>query len=324
MTTRTRTATPKIDPYEVVTEKIIALLEQGTAPWHQPWDNKGPAAGVPFPMSMSSRRPYRGINIWLLAAAAMEHGYRSPWWGTYKQITERGGQVRKGEKSELVILWKPFTVVDKETGKEEKRSMLRTFRVFNAEQADGLDDLIPAPADEPADDEARDIEQIEACEAALAAYYLTGPGLAFRGDVAYYSPSEDRVQIPDRDQFHSASAFYGTWFHETVHSTGHADRLDREGIANLPAGHRFGDALYSKEELVAEMGAAFLAGRTGIAADTLPASASYLAHWVEVLRGDKRLVIAAAAQAQRAVDLILGDAPKDEAPAAAELATATA
>jgi antirestriction protein ArdC len=314
---------PRPDAYQVITDQIIALLDAGTVPWHKPW-NSGAGDGVPLPLSMSSRKPYRGINVWLLAISAMTHGYSSPWWGTYQQISDRGGQVRKGEKSTQVVLWKPIEVDDEtKPGAKRKAFLLRTFNVFNADQADGLDDLKvqPEPADEE-DEERAEVERIEACEAALAAYYLTGPSLAFGGNAAYYVPSADHVQMPPRESFESSEALYGTWFHETVHSTGHKSRLARK---DLLESHSFGDRSYSREELVAEMGAAFLSGLTGIAAETLPQSASYLEHWISVLKGDKKLLVSAAAQAQKAVDLILGDAApvatEEESEPAAETVT---
>jgi antirestriction protein ArdC len=233
-------------------------------------------------------------------------GYGSPWWATYKQIKERGGQVRKGETGTDVILWKPIQVDDKERpGKRKMIFFLRTFRVFNAEQADGLT-TPPLPAAPPP------AERIATCEEALAAYYSgeTAPGLTFgAGEQACYSPAQDRVYMPPRESFRSQEQMYGTWFHESVHSTGHAKRLARKDLLNF---HAFGDPSYSREELVAEMGAAFLSGMTGIAAETLPQSAAYLSSWISVLKGDSKLIVHAAAQAQKAAEMILGTTPVNE------------
>jgi antirestriction protein ArdC len=295
MASKARKSAPKVDGYQVVTDQMIAMLEAGTVPWHQPWENVG---GVP--MSMSSKKAYRGINVLILQMQAMAKGYHSSWWGTYKQIAERGGQVRKGEKSTQVVLWRKIMIDNPDKpGTKKPIFLLRFFSVFNADQADGELGL-PVQEPRPA------VDTIAECETALAAYYLTGPTLKFGGDAAYYVPSQDHVQMPRRDQFESAEAFYGTWFHETTHSTGAATRLKREGVATMPAGHRFGDELYSKEELVAEMGSAFLAAHTGIAAKTLGESAGYIASWLKVLKNDKKMIIQAAAQAQKAVDMILG------------------
>jgi antirestriction protein ArdC len=149
-----------------------------------------------------------------------------------------------------------------------------------------------------------EFDPIAECEAAVAAYYAdNGPELIYGGNSASYSPSADIVRMPERSTFESPERFYGTWFHETTHSTGHKDRLARQDLLTF---HKFGDPNYSREELVAEMGAAFLSGLTGIDAVTLSSSASYLESWMRVLRGDKKLVITAARQAQRAADLILG------------------
>lgn len=307
MTTATRTrrparkdSTPKVDAYQAVTDQLVELLESGTAPWHQPWSADGSNG---MPRSLSTGKTYRGSNVFVLHMTAAVRGYSSPWWGTYKQITERGGQVRKGEKSTVVVFWKRLLVEDREKPGERKMVFfLNTYRVFNADQADCLvtPDLPAAPP--PA-------ERIEACETALAEYYSNaGPSLTFAGDVACYSPARDAVRMPERETFESPAAFYGTWFHETVHSTGHASRLARKDLLTM---HRFGDPSYSREELVAEMGSAFIAGMTGIAAQTLPQSAAYLSSWIRVLKGDKTLLVKAAAQAQKAAELILGTTPPD-------------
>lgn len=299
---------PKFDAFQAVTDQIIALLEQGTVPWHKPWDDAA------LPMSLSTKRPYRGLNILLLQMAAMEKGYRSNWWGTYEQIAALGGQVRKGEKSTMITFWKPVVVEDEETGKKKTIMFMRVFRVFNADQADGLS--LPAAEPRPA------VEAIAECDAAVAVYLATGPKLVIGGDRACYSPALDEVRMPEREQFHAAEEYYGTLFHELTHSTGHESRLARKDLLSF---HSFGDENYSREELVAEMGSAFLSAHTGIAVKTLGNSAAYLQGWIKVLRGDKRLVATAAAQAQKAVDLILGNAREVvEEPAADERVVATA
>lgn len=293
-TRRKKPTTVKVDVYQVITDKIVELLDAGTAPWHKPWNSE-----TGMPLSMSTGKAYRGVNVFLLAMESVVHGYTSPWWGTYKQISGRGGQVRKGEKSTMVILWKPIIKVDEETGKRAAFFMLRTFNVFNAEQTEdpsvlGLPDR---------EDTARDNERLDECEAAVAQYLATGPGLSIGGDRAAYSPSMDLVIMPERNDFDGSAQYYGAMFHELTHSTGHESRLARK---DLMESHAFGDAAYSREELVAEMGAAFLSGMTGIDAATLPNSAAYLQNWLSALRGDKKLVVIAAAQAQKAAELILG------------------
>jgi len=288
------------DVYQVVTDQIIEMLDAGTAPWHQPWRNTSDVST--FPRSLSTGKPYRGVNPFLLQMTAISMGYSSPWWGTYDQIKERGGQVRKGEKGTMIVFWKRY-VRKAKTADEEDRSafVLRYFKVFNTDQADGLT-VPPAPGASPTD--SVEFDPVEACESALADYYAHGcPQLVYGGNSASYNYVSDIVRMPERSAFDSPECFYGAWFHETTHSTGHKDRLARPDLLTF---HKFGDENYSREELVAELGSAFLSGMTGIGAVTLPNSASYLASWVRVLRGDKKLIITAAAQAQRAADLILG------------------
>lgn len=282
--------------YEIVTDKVIEMLESGTAPWRKPWASTD--AGLP--RSMSTGKPYRGVNPFLLNMSAMAGSYGSPWWGTYRQIAERGGQVRKGEKSTLVVFWKFLDVVrpDADTGepRSDRVPMLRYFSVFNAEQSDAGLRLPSLP-------ETVDREPLEDCEGIVRGYLSTGPSFTTGGDRAYYSPAADRVVVPTIGDHRSAEAYYSTLFHELTHSTGHRDRLARQGVIE---GHKFGDALYSKEELIAEMGAAMLCGIAGIENVTLANSAAYLASWLRVLRGDTRMVVTAAASAQKAADLIRG------------------
>lgn len=300
---RASAPTSRTDAYEQITSQVVEMLESGNlAPWHRPWSTA--AGGSGMPRSLSTGKPYRGSNVFVLHMTAAARGYTSPWWGTYKNISERGGQVRKGEKSTIVTFWKRITVDDKDNpGTRKQVFFLNTYRVFNAEQADGLT-TPPLPAAPPP------AERIADCESALATYYgESGPALTFGGDQACYSPARDHVFMPERETFKSPEAFYGTWFHESVHSTGHAKRLARKDLLSF---HAFGDPSYSREELVAEMGAAFLAGMTGIAAETLPQSAAYLSSWIQVLKGDSKLIVHAAAQAQKAAELILGTTPTSD------------
>lgn len=310
MATSTRTrrparksAAPKVDVYQQITDKIIAMLGDGVAPWHKPW-----SATSGMPLSMSSGKHYRGINVWLLMMESMAKGYTSPWWGTYKQIQARGGQVAKGQQSTQVILWKPVVKTDEDTGKRFAFYMLRTFNVFNAQQCED-----PSALGLPATDTNwdNDVQPLAECDAAVAGYLATGPSLVHGGDRAFYRPATDTVTMPERDAFDGSAQYYGTLFHELTHSTGHESRLNREGVAQL-AGHRFGDELYSKEELIAEMGSSFLSGITGVDAVTLPNSVAYLDSWITVLRGDNKLIIKAAAAAQKAAELILGVTHEDK------------
>lgn len=285
-------AEPKVDAYQVITDQIIELLEAGVAPWRKPWD-----ANAGIPLSMSTKKPYRGINPFLLQTAAQAKGYSSPWWGTYKQIAERGGQVRTGEKATTIVFWKMIPITDEATGQKKTIPFLRMHSVFNADQAEGE---LGLPDHRTVRNTA---DPIVECDKAVAQYLADGPSLIVGGDRACYSPSLDTVMMPERSAFGVNEEYYSALFHELTHSTGHADRLARPDLLQH---HAFGDESYSKEELVAELGSSFLAGLTGIATVTLPNSASYLQSWIRALKGDKRLVVSAAGQAQKAAELILG------------------
>lgn len=299
------TTTAKVDVYERITEAITRQLDNGVVPWHKPWSETGLAG---MPVSMSSGKHYRGANLWVLWAVSEEHGYCSPHWGTYKQITERGGQVRKGERGTHVMLWRPLPCRDH--GVERCRAchsgaVARSFVVFNAEQADDLPSAMLAPPMLPE----REHTPLEAADAIVSGYTARGPLVVFGGDRAAYSPTLDHVRMPNAEAFESGDAYYSTFFHELTHSTGHASRLARKDLLTF---HAFGDESYSREELCAEMGAAFLSAVVGIDQATVPASASYIAHWLKVLKADKKLLAGAAADAQRAADLILGLANESE------------
>jgi antirestriction protein ArdC len=287
----------KFDAYEAVTERIIAALEAGVVPWRKPWTS----VGGNLPLSMSSKKPYRGVNVLLLAVANMEGNYTSPWWGTYAHIAERGGQVRKGEKSTLITFWKQINVTDKETGETKRLPLLRVFRVFNADQADWEEGKKPVT---PIRGELVDNDPIDAAEAVVNGY--PNPPVIIKRivDKAYYTPIPDEITVPVIEQYQSVSEYYSTLFHEAIHSSGHKNRLNRPELMTFS---HFGDEMYSKEELVAEMGAAFLCAHAGIEAEaTLENSAAYIGHWLAQLRNDKKLIVSAAAQAQRAAEHILG------------------
>lgn len=295
----TTTMTERIPvPYEIVTDKVLALLEGGTVPWHQPWRTNG------LPLSMSTGKPYRGVNVFLLNLAGLEGAYESRFWGTYNVIASHGGQVRKGEKSTIVLFWKRGTKVVKDDNGEEKTkswAMLRYFRVFNADQADWADGLPPRFAPLPM----AELDPIAEAETIFDGYFSrdAAPALRLAGDSAFYSPSDDRVTLPQMGRYSKAEEFYSTAFHEATHSTGHKSRLDRPGVQE----HRYGGlTTYAKEELIAEMGAAMLCGASGIEQVTLANSAAYLSFWTEAIKGDAKLIVQAAAGAQRAADLILG------------------
>jgi antirestriction protein ArdC len=278
--------------YEVITQRIINQLESGTAPWHKPWKARGRAA---LPRNLITGREYRGINLWILLSA----GYSSPFWLTFRQAKGLGGHVRQGETGCPVVFWK-FGVEEVQDGEEiiEKRSvMCRYYTVFNVEQCE---DLRLQPAQPP--DDSGQIGPIEACEQVVSGWQAR-PIIHHHGDVASYNKVTDVVQMPNRSCFDGSEEYYSTLFHELVHSTGHPGRLNRSTLTDF---ERFGDEIYSREELVAEMGAAFLAGYCGIENRTINNSAAYLASWLKALKDDSRMVLIAASQAQKAADLILG------------------
>jgi antirestriction protein ArdC len=286
---------PKADAYKVVTDRIIEALDAGIVPWHKPWKSVAGSG----PTSMQTGREYRGINVWILSVTSMLRGYSSPYWLTFKQAKERGGSVRKGEKGTQVVLWKPVRKeVETEGGETETQQylVLRYFTVFNLEQCDGIE----APASEPLPER----DPIEACEEIVTGY-VPGPDIRHGGNSAYYSPALDFVQMPQRGQFDTSEHYYGTLFHELAHSTGHESRLKRDTLISPKP---FGSEDYSKEELTAEMTAALLCGEAGIEVN-VQHHASYVANWLEALRNDRKLLVQAAARAQKAADLVLGVQP---------------
>jgi antirestriction protein ArdC len=288
--------------YEKINERIFALLEQGVVPWHKPWK----AGNAGMPANLSSKKPYRGINVFLLNVS----GFNSRYWLTYKQATEKGGQVRKGEHGYPVIFWKWNDKEEKneETGRLERKRfpLLRYYTVFNLEQIDGIED-----PDGVKDEELIEFKPIEAAEKVVADM-PSKPKVKHQVNRACYFPVYDEVHMPKPERFDSEEFYYQTLFHEITHATGHESRLNRR---NSTEARNFGDSKYSQEELVAEMGAAFLCGHCGIEQATLENSASYIASWLQVLKNNKKMLVNAAAQAQKAADFILA---LDETPPAAE------
>ncbi len=284
------------DLYQTVTDQIVAMLDTGVVPWRCPILGRSSAG---HPVNHDSGKRYRGINVFLLAVTAWAKGYESSHWLTYNQARTHGGSVRKGEKSTMVVFWKQYETTDKQTGQPIKVPVLRYFNVFNVQQCDGI--AIPdAPAYTPSD-----YNPVEAAEAIVQGY-ADGPAIQHRGGSAFYRSSSDEVTIPDPMRFASTNEYYSTLFHELAHSTGHSRRLDRGLDTNF---RPFGSPDYSREELIAEMASAFLCGASGIVPSVIENQAAYLQGWLNVLKGDKRLVIAAAGQAQRAADWILGERP---------------
>ena len=275
--------------YQIITDRVIELLEAGTAPWRREWGGKWSA-----PRNLISGKDYRGINVFLLGC----HGYSSPYWLTFNQAKKLGGTVRKGEKGMPIVFWKQWEREDKATGEKATLPVLRYFSGFHVSQCDGIPESKIPTMDEPENE----FSPIEQCERVLIR--MEGkPSIRNDYHRAFYRPADDLLGMPKPTAFESPEGYYATLFHELTHATGHEKRLNRKGIADVAA---FGDETYGKEELIAEMGAAFLCGHTGIETVTLDNSAAYLAGWLRMIKKDCKLVVQAAAAAQKAVDHVLG------------------
>lgn len=276
------------DIYAAVTDRIVQQLEKGVVPWRKPWT--GVRSGA---ISGATGKPYSLLNQMLLA--------KDGEWYSWNQIQALGGKVRKGEKSSMVVFWKQTPVKDEDpaTGEQIERMIpvLKYFNVFHIDQLDGIEaKTIDPEAIDPATDTAAD---------AIIAGYIQRSGVELehrKGDEAFYSPSVDRVVLPLREQFPSMAEYYSTAFHELTHSTGHSSRLDRIFRRAF-----FGNEDYSREELVAEIGAAALSNHCQIeTADSFKNSAAYIQSWLRALRNDKKLIVSAAGAAAKAFELITG------------------
>ena len=276
------------DVYAAVTARIMEQLEQGVIPWQKPWTGVKNSA-----YSGTTGKPYSLLNQMLLGKAGA--------WFTFNEISKRGAHVRKGEKGSMIVFWKQIPVTeysDDETKEPEKKlvPMLRYYTVFHSSQCEGLPEELLQPA----------AEQATSPEAEkVIANYLSRESLTMEnvaGDRAYYSPSEDRVVLPLREQFAEIAESYSTAFHELTHSTGHSLRLNR-----LSATVHFGDEVYSKEELTAEIGASALMNYTATETEkAFRKNAAYIQSWLAVLKNDKRLIVSASGAASKAVDYIIG------------------
>ncbi|MFN3634361.1 MAG: ArdC family protein [Rhizobium rhizophilum] len=303
----------KPDIYSRVTNKIIADLEQGNLTWRKPWNAEHLEGRITRPLRHSGQ-PYRGINIILLWAASVAEGYTANLWMTYRQAQELGGQVRKGSKGEQVVYADKITKAepgqaDDDTGAVQgngERWFMKAYTVFNVEQVEGLPDhyyaLPPAPPDIVG------VDRIERLDAFVTG---TGASIVHGGARACYVPRTDNVHMPCIDCFQDAEAYYATLAHELTHWTLHESRLDRRFDHK-----RFGDEGHAMEELVAELGAAFLAADLGITPETREDHAAYIASWLKALKGDKRAIFTAAAHAERATKFLHDLQPQTQEKAA--------
>ncbi|EPU3936673.1 ArdC family protein [Morganella morganii] len=269
----------KPDMYQTVTNNIIRALEAGVKPWVCPWTGNGAASGLPA--NFSTGTAYSGINIMLLWSSAAQQGYTDPRWLTYKQAAEQGGQVRKGEHGTTIIYYKTLEK-ENEAGETEHIPMLKTFTVFNVQQIDNLAveyAILPAVSFDP-------IEKAEALTT------RSGAKITEKGIQAFYRPSTDEIYLPERYRFNHAADFYATQLHELVHWTGAKSRLNRE------KGGKYGSDKYAFEELIAELGCAFLMADLGITGDVQ--HENYISSWLKALNDDKRFIFKAASAASKA------------------------
>lgn len=284
---------------EQVTNEVIAQLEQGKVFWKKPWSSYG------LPKNYKSGRHYEGFNALYLNFITEKRNFKAPYFLTFKQAKELGGNVRKGEKGTQIIFWKIFgnKVGEKTTTTGETKDIVQTkfvpfiWTVFNIDQIEGVEFALPK------DLERTDNEIIEACQQVVNNYPAPAPKIEHGGSQAYYMPFFDRVQMPKLESFVSSQAYHSTLFHELIHSTGHEIRLNRFNEEEKAT--RFGDVNYSKEELVAEMGASFLNAHTGIKEEVFENSIAYLQGWISKLKDDKTMIIYASTKAFKAASFIL-------------------
>lgn len=268
--------------YEEITNKIIEKLENGVVAWRRPYSDAN------YPVNWNTGKKYRGINMLLLDGGE---------YATFKQISKAHGKIKKGEKAHTVVFWKMLEVEDEETGKEKKIPMLRTYKVFEINtQVDGLESKREIVNNEN--------EPIEDAKSIVNQYFEKERKLKFseKQGVPCYVPAKDQLCMPNISDFISSEEYYSTFFHEMVHSTGHKERLNREGVTGKIS---FGSSDYSKEELIAEIGASMLSAEAQIDTVTIDNSTSYINSWLNVLRKDKTFIVQAAQKAQKSVDYVL-------------------
>lgn len=279
------------DLYEKITASIVEAIEAGCGKFEMPWHTFGS-----LPSNAANKRRYRGINVLVLWAAASQRGYKTQLWATYQQWRELGAQVRQGEKSTAVVFWKfygddndsePENTEDETAMNSRKHCFARAYHVFNADQVDVFS--IP---EVPALPEAQRIQQAEDF------FRHTGARIIETGMRASYDSNADEIHMPPFSLFKKADYFYSTLAHETIHFSGHVCRCNRQ------LGNRFGSELYAAEELVAELGSAFLSAELQLETEPRTDNAPYIENWLKVLKNDKRAIFTAAGKAQQAVDWI--------------------
>lgn len=275
-------AKQKFNIYDMVTDVHINALENGTVPWNKPWTGG-------LPMNLISKKPYRGINVFLTAL----QDFTSPYWLTFKQAKVLKGTIKQGAKSTAIVFWN-FTEKEDENGNLKSIGFLKYYNVFNVEQTEGITDYV---------NELPEFVDIVDCEK-ITDNMPDVPEISFGGARATYNVDTDEIKLPNKKTFHSPAAFYSVKYHELIHSTGAEKRLNRPELVETPGIFSRG-ADYSNEELTAEIGASFLTAITGIGEKVIDNQTAYIAGWLKQLRNDKRLVLNAAGKAQKAVDYIL-------------------
>ncbi len=298
--------TEKQDVYTRITNKIVADLEHGVRTWLKPWNAEHAAGRITRPLRHNGM-PYSGINILMLWASAIEQGFSAPFWMTFKQASELGAHVRKGEKGSLVVYANTITKAeDTGEGEEIERTIpfMKGYVVFNVEQIEGL----PAHYRAIQAETVTSVQRIERAERFFAA---TGADIRYRGSRAFYALEPDYIQVPVIEAFREPESFYATLAHEAAHWTRHSSRLDREFGRKA-----WGDEGYAREELVAELASAFLCADLSLTPEVREDHAAYIGSWLQVLKNDKRAIFSAAAHAQRAVDYLHGLQPEPKERAA--------
>ncbi|MEZ6140775.1 MAG: zincin-like metallopeptidase domain-containing protein [Zavarzinella sp.] len=287
--------TAKKDHYQLITSRIVEQLETGVRPWHQPWNAKHAAGSITRPLRFNGQK-YHGINVVVLWLSGLEGGFSCPIWMTFQQAKELGAFVKKGQKGTTVVYANQIekSETDPETGEEttQRIPFLKSYTVFNVDQIEGLPAHYYAREKQETNDQDR-LNHVEEF------FRQTQATVQHGGERAFYHPRADYIQLPEYATFDNRERYYSTFAHEAVHWTGHERRLNRQLDKN-----RFGDAAYSIEELIAELGAAFLCADLQITPEVMPEHASYLQSWLRVLKDDTRAIFTAAAQAEKAVDFL--------------------
>jgi antirestriction protein ArdC len=298
----------RTDVYQLVTDSIVSQLEQGVAPWLKPWNAEHAAGRITRPLR-GNLIPYQGINVLMLWMEAVEKGFAAPIWMTFRQALELEAHVRKGEKGSLVVYASSITrtETDQATGEEAERDIpfMKGYTVFNVEQIEGLPASYYAPA------QAR-LDPVQRIARADPFFANIGADIRHGGDMAGYSLKSDQVRMPPFEAFREAESYYAALAHELTHWTRHPKRLDRDFGRK-----RFGDEGYAMEELVAELGAAFLSSDLDLTPELRKDHASYIEGWLKVLKQDKRAIFTAASHAQRAADFLHGLQTREAAQQAA-------